>query len=103
MSPYDLSAYGSVLPNEQTWELVLTARARRVYVFGGDAPSSRVLSKALGLEPVAMQAARYTRWADIGAQQRPPRARTLVGISQPTEPRRRLPMPLASAGTGVGG
>lgn len=57
--PYDLSAYGRVPLNEQAWELVLAARARRVYVFGGEAPSSRVLPNALGLEPVAMQAYRY--------------------------------------------
>lgn len=57
--PYDPSAYGHVPSNEQVWELVLSARARRVYVFGAAVPSSRVLPNALGLEPVGMAAYRY--------------------------------------------
>jgi hypothetical protein len=57
--PHGPSVYGQVPPNEQVWELVLTARARRVYVFGGEIPSSRVLPNALGLEPVTRAAYRY--------------------------------------------
>jgi hypothetical protein len=57
--PHGPSVYGQVPPNEQTWELVLTARARRVYTFGGEIPSGRVLPNTLGLEPVYREAYRY--------------------------------------------
>ena len=57
--PHGPSFYGQVPPNEQTWELVLTARARRIYVFGGEIPSGRVLPNTLGLEPVTREAYRY--------------------------------------------